>query len=80
MIWFRKHGKNFSPHYNDSYRVTANFLNWVTEKYDKDIVPQMNAAMRDGKYDESLWQKYTGKPLTELGDEWEKEVHTQLGN
>jgi hypothetical protein len=78
MIWFRKHGKNFSPHYNDSYRVTANFLNWVSEKYDKDIVPQMNASMRDGKYDESLWQKYTGKPLSELGAEWEKEVEAQL--
>jgi hypothetical protein len=80
MVWFRRHGKNFSPHYNDSYRVTANFLNWVSEKYDKDIVPQMNAAMREGKYDESLWQKYTGKPLPELGAEWEKEVQTQLAS
>jgi predicted alpha-1,2-mannosidase len=78
MTWFRRHGKNFSPHYNDSYRITANFLNWVSEKYDKDIVTQMNVAMREGKYDESLWQKYTGKPLSELGAEWEKEVQTQL--
>lgn len=78
MVWFQKRGKKFSPHYNDSYRVTANFLNWVSEKYDKEIVTQLNAAMREGKYDENLWQKYTGKPLSELGDEWEKEVHAQL--
>ena len=54
LVWFRKHGKSFSPHYNDSYRVTANFLNWVTEKYDQAIVTQMNTAMREGKYEESL--------------------------
>ncbi|MES1180410.1 MAG: basic secretory protein-like protein, partial [Verrucomicrobiota bacterium] len=78
MTWFRKHGKNFSPHYNDSYRITANFLDWVSGKYDKDIVTQMNAAMRGGKYEESLWEKYTGKPLSELGDEWKAEVTAQL--
>jgi len=79
LVWMR-HLTNFTPHYNDSYRVTANFLNWVSEKYDADIVPQMNAAMREGKYDESLWEKYTGKSLTTLGDDWAKDVQTQLAN
>jgi hypothetical protein len=72
-VWMHKRGKNFSPHYYDSYRVTANFLDWVSRKYDKDIVREMNAAMRGHKYDESLWKKYTGKTLSDLGDEWRKE-------
>jgi hypothetical protein len=69
---------HFTPHYDDSYRITANFLNWVTEKYDKDIVGQMNAAMREGKYDDALWKQYTGKTAPELGAEWEKDIEAQL--
>jgi hypothetical protein len=78
MVWMRKHGKNFSPHYNDSYRITANFLDWVTQKYDHDIVAQLNAAMRAGTYDENLWQKYTGKSVSQLGTEWKQELTAQL--
>ena len=78
MAWLRKHGKKFSPNYNDSYRITANFLNWVSEKYDQDIVSQMNAAMRENRYDAGLWEKYTGKTAPELGTEWKAEVMAQL--
>ena len=78
IVWMRKHGKNFSPHYNDSYRITANFLDWVTQKYDHDIVAQLNAAMHAGTYDESLWQKYTGKSVSQLGTEWKLELTAQL--
>jgi hypothetical protein len=78
LIWMRHQGKGFSPHYNDSYRVTANFLNWVAEKYDTEIVGQMNAAMREGKYDEDLWKKYTGKTAPQLGEEWSKEIGAEL--
>lgn len=77
IVWMKAQ-RHFSPHYKDSYRVTANFLNWVVQKYDPEIVTQMNAAMREGKYDESLWKKYTGKTAQELGEEWEKEIGTQL--
>ena len=78
LVWLRQQGKNFSSHYNDSYRITANFLDWVSEKYDKAIVTQMNAAMRDGKYEDDLWQKYTGKTAPELGEEWQKEIIAQI--
>jgi len=79
IVWM-KHLRRFTPRYNDSYRVTANFLNWVAEKYDANIVGQMNAAMRDGKYDDGLWQKYTGKTAPELGEEWKKDIETQLAS
>jgi hypothetical protein len=58
--------------YDASYRITGNFLNWVTEKYDKDIVVKLNAAARQGKYSEDLWKDYTGEPLAQLGEEWRK--------
>ena len=77
IVWM-KTNRHLSPHYNDSYRVTANFLNWVAQKYDATIVSQMNAAMREGKYDDALWKKYTGKTAPELGAEWEKDVEAQL--
>lgn len=36
--------------YNGSYRVTAAFLAYLTEKYDKDIVRKLNRMMREGEY------------------------------
>ncbi|HEV2696162.1 MAG TPA: basic secretory protein-like protein [Verrucomicrobiae bacterium] len=62
------------PHYNDSYRITANFLDWVTRKYNRDIVKQLNAAMRAGNYSDDLWEKYTGKPVGKLAEEWKAEI------
>jgi hypothetical protein len=59
-------------HYNGNYRVTATFLNYVTEKYDKNLVKKLNAAMRQGKYKEKdeLFKDYTGKTVEELDEEW----------
>jgi hypothetical protein len=58
--------------YDASYRVTGNFLNWVTTNYDTNIVRKLNAAGRASKYSEALWKECTGKSLQELGDEWRK--------
>jgi hypothetical protein len=62
--------------YDASYRVTGNFLNWVTGRYDTNIVRKLNAAGRAGQYNEELWKEYTGKSVQELGDEW-KNFHEQ---
>ena len=56
--------------YNASYRISANFLNWVTESYDRDVVAKLNAALREGSYDNDIWTEYTNRTLTELDDEW----------
>ncbi|MEN6576038.1 MAG: family 16 glycoside hydrolase [Phycisphaerales bacterium] len=56
--------------YDGNYRISANFLNWVTGTYDKDIVAKLNAAAREGRYSEDLWKTATGKTVQELGDEW----------
>jgi predicted alpha-1,2-mannosidase len=77
IVWMR-HLRNFSPRYNASYRVSANFLDWVTEKYDRNIVTELNAAMREGRYDGDLWKKFTGKTEQELGAEWKTGIEAQL--
>jgi hypothetical protein len=61
--------------YDDSYRVSANFLNWATNKYDKDLVMKLNAALRQGKYEEELWKQLTGKTIAELGEEWKASLN-----
>jgi len=71
--------KNLSrARYDGNYRITGNFLNWVGGKYDPDIVRKLNAAAREGKYDEGLWKNYTGKTVQELGEEWKKVMEERV--
>jgi len=64
--------------YDGNYRITANFLNWVVEKYDKQLIQKLNVAARGGKYSEDLWKEYTSKTVQELGDEWRKAHEVRL--
>ena len=56
--------------YDDSYRVTAAFLAYLSEKYDKDIVRKLNKMMREGEYKKEVFSKWTGKTLEQLGADW----------
>jgi len=58
--------------YDDSYRTTGHFLEYVMRKYDKEAVKKLNAAMREGRYSEDLWKQLTGKTADELGQEWKQ--------
>jgi hypothetical protein len=64
--------------YDASYRVSANFLNWVVEKYEKEIVKHLNAVLREGKYNEGLWKQRTGHTVQELGEEWKAALEKKL--
>ena len=57
-------------HYNGSYRTTAAFLAYLTNKYDKQIVRKLNAMMREGKYTNDAFRQLTGKTEKELDEEW----------
>jgi hypothetical protein len=57
--------------YNGSYRVSAAFLAYLTEKYDRDIVRKLNRMMREGEYNEAVFKQLTKKTLAELGKEWQ---------
>ncbi len=58
--------------YDASYRTTAAFLDYVAERYDKNLVLKLNEAMRNGKYKEELFKEITGKTVQELGEEWKQ--------
>jgi hypothetical protein len=57
-------------HFNGSYRVTAAFLAYVTDKYDKQLVRKLNKLMREGRYKNAIFQELTGKSLEDLDKEW----------
>ena len=66
---------DFSPkqHYDNSYRITARFLYWLTQNYDKKIVLKLDKNMRDKTYSSKLWKEYTGKTLDDLWNEYSKD-------
>ena len=66
--------------YSDSYRVTANFLNWVSTKYAADLVPALNAAIREGAYRSEIWEDLTKHKLDDLGEEWKKTLGENAGS
>jgi hypothetical protein len=57
-------------HYNGSYRVTAAFLAYTTDKYDRELVQKLNKVMREGRYKKEIFHELTGKNLEELDKEW----------
>jgi hypothetical protein len=86
--WFiyepQSHGADIRPQslaavrFDDSYRVSANFLNWITEKYGDELVAKLNAALREGRYRNSMWTELTGKPVETLGAEWKANLGGSL--
>jgi acetyl esterase/lipase len=56
--------------YDGSYRVTARFLAYVSDKYDKELVRKLNRALREKAYNEEIWKSLTGSTLQELGNDW----------
>lgn len=72
--------RNFSrARYDGSYRVTANFLNWVSAQHGQDFVPKLNALIREGRYSEQTWKDLTGKSVEELGELWRKDLAKKMG-
>jgi len=71
-------GRVYEPKYNDSYRVSANFLNFVTGNYDRHIVTKLNNALRQGQYYDDMWADITGKSVQQLNEEWLVNVHKEL--
>jgi hypothetical protein len=65
--------------YNGSYRQSAAFLAYLTDKYDKDLVRKINAQMRARRYKEEAFKDLTGKSLQELGDEWKASLRRVPG-
>jgi ribosomal protein L23 len=56
--------------YDNSYRITARFFVWIENKYNKKLVQELDAAMRNKKYTEDIWKQLTGKTVDELWAEY----------
>lgn len=56
--------------YDGSYRITAAFLAFIVDQYDKAFVRKLNAIIREGRYKEEVFKELTGKTLLELNEEW----------
>ncbi|MDB6102525.1 MAG: glycoside hydrolase family 47 protein [Gammaproteobacteria bacterium] len=71
-VWLKK--QDFAKiRFDGAYRQSANFLDWVTRKYDPQIVVKLNASARRGTYSEDIWKQKSGKTSAELGKEWKEE-------
>lgn len=64
--------------YENAYRVTARFLLWVEKTKYKQIVDDMDKAMRDGTYTPGLWTRLTGKTVDELWSEYAQNPSIEL--
>ncbi len=60
------------PKHDDSYRITAAFLDWVVKNRDPDFVRKLNKICRDGSYSEQTWVELTGKTRLGLAAEWRR--------
>lgn len=61
-------------HCNQSYRVSANFLNWALAKDPTTMLAKLNAVARTGKYEQGFWKELTGKTLMELEAGWKESL------
>ncbi len=64
--------------YANAYRITARFLIWVEKNKYKNIVDDMDKAMRDGTYTPELWTKVTGKSVDDLWSEYAQNPAVEL--
>jgi len=58
--------------YTNSYRITARFLEWVSQNYDKQIVYRLDKNLRAQTYTPELWKAYTGLDIDQLWMKYSK--------
>lgn len=59
--------------FDDSYRTSAAFMDYVIRTYDKDLLAKFNAALRESRYNEESWEEWTGKTPADLWNEFKEE-------
>ena len=63
------------PKHDDSYRITAAFLDWVVRNCGgREFIVKLNKICRDGRYSEKTWEELTGKTRLRLAAEWRNEI------
>lgn len=65
--------RNPRTRYDNSYRVSANFIDWVERRHGNPKNPifrRLNATCRNRRYTDDFWKQATGKDLQALDAEW----------
>ncbi len=52
--------------YTDGYGVTARFLAWLVAEVAPNLARDLDAALREARYDEGFWRERTGRSLDAL--------------
>lgn len=66
----RNKGTFATQGYLGGYTVTGAFLFWLEVRKDKEIVPVLNRALRDGRYSPKMFPERCGAPLDTLWREF----------
>ncbi len=64
--------------YTDSYTVTAGFLDYLTRKFNKEIVWLLHKDLKDQSYNDSVWIEYTGYSVDGLWMMYEDEAMSKV--
>lgn len=73
LVWLRRQ-RGVQLRHDAGYRISANFLDWVSRRHDPELIQHLNAALRLGRYEEAIWKERTGKTLEELAEAWRVEI------
>jgi hypothetical protein len=74
---------DFSPQHNEkkyenSYRITARFFEWIDQKVKPGMIIQIDKELRNRTYNQDTWVKLSGKTIDELWDEYAKNPELKL--
>jgi hypothetical protein len=64
--------KTSEKKYENSYRVTARFFEWIDQKVKPGMIIQIDKELRNHTYTKDTWAQLSGKTIDELWDEYAK--------
>jgi hypothetical protein len=56
--------------YENSYRITARFFEWIDQKFKPGMITQIDEELRNHTYNEDTWVKLSGKTINELWSDY----------
>ncbi|RZM30198.1 MAG: secretory protein, partial [Pedobacter sp.] len=70
--------KHNEKKYENSYRVTARFFEWIDQKVKPGMIVEMDKELRAHTYNQDTWVKLSGKTLDELWADYAKNPELKL--
>ncbi|MHA4896453.1 basic secretory protein-like protein [Pedobacter sp. PWIIR3] len=69
---------NDKQSYQNSYRITARFFEWLEQHVKKGLIMKLDKELRDHTYTEKSWANLTGKTIDELWSDYSKAPAVKL--